>query len=84
MRGPGVMQGYWNRSEETAMALRDGWLFIGDGAWMDETGCIHVVDRIKDMIITGGENVYSDEVEAVLMQHPGVAQCAVIGVPSSQ
>lgn len=84
VRGPGVMQGYWNRPEETATALRDGWLFTGDGAWMDEAGYIHVVDRIKDMIITGGENVYSAEVEAVLMQHPAVAQCAVIGVPSRQ
>ncbi len=84
VRGPGVMLGYWNKPAETASALRDSWLYTGDGAWMDEAGYIHVVDRLKDMIITGGENVYSAEVEAVLMQHPAVASCAVIGVPSEQ
>lgn len=84
VRGPGVMLGYWNKPVATASALRDGWLYTGDGAWMDESGHVHVVDRLKDMIITGGENVYSAEVEAVLMLHPAVASCAVIGVPSEQ
>lgn len=84
VRGPGVMLGYWNKPAETAGALRDGWLFTGDGAWMDGSGYLHVVDRLKDMIISGGENVYSAEVEAALMLHPAVASCAVIGVPSEQ
>jgi long-chain acyl-CoA synthetase len=84
LRGPAVMQGYWNKPAETAAALRDGWLHTGDAAWRDEAGHLYVVDRLKDMVITGGENVYSAEVEAALMSHPGVAACAVIGVPSSQ
>ena len=84
MRGPGVMQGYWRRPEETAHVLRGGWLHTGDGGWVDEDGYLFLADRIKDMIISGGENVYSIEVEAVLMQHPDVAQCAVIGVPHAQ
>ena len=63
MRGPNVMQGYWNKPEQTAAAVRDGWMHTGDGAWMDEDGFIFIADRLKDMIITGGENVYSAEVE---------------------
>lgn len=82
LRGANVMQGYWNKPAETRTALRDGWLFTGDGGFIDDAGCVHVVDRVKDMIISGGENVYSAEVEAVLSRHPGVAACAVIGVPS--
>ena len=62
----------------------DGWVHTGDGGYMDEDGYIYVVDRIKDMIITGGENVYSIEVENVVAQHPAVLQCAVIGIPDSQ
>ncbi|MBP0623141.1 class I adenylate-forming enzyme family protein [Cupriavidus consociatus] len=84
LRGPAVMQGYWNKPTETAAALKDGWLHTGDAAWLDEAGHIHVVDRLKDMVITGGENVYSAEVEAALMAHNAVAACAVIGVPSIQ
>ena len=84
VRGPGVMLGYWRRPEETAHALRGGWLHTGDGGWMDESGYVYVADRLKDMIITGGENVYSAEVEAVLMEHPQVALCAVIGLPDEQ
>lgn len=84
VRGPGVMQGYWNKPAETRAALRDGWLWTGDGGRLDVQGYIHVVDRIKDMIISGGENVYSAEVEAVLQQHPAVASCAVIGIPHPQ
>ncbi len=84
IRGPSVMQGYWNKPVETRLALREGWLHTGDGAYMDEQGHIFIVDRIKDMIITGGENVYSAEVESVIARHPAVRECAVIGVPSAQ
>jgi len=84
VRGPNIMQGYWNKPEETARALRDGWLFTGDGAYMDEQGYLFIVDRLKDMIVSGGENVYSAEVENVLARHPAVALCAVIGVPHEQ
>ena len=75
------MLGYWNRPEETAEALRGGWMHTGDGGYMDDEGYVYISDRIKDMIITGGENVYSVEVENALAQHPAVATCAVIGVP---
>ena len=84
VRGPNVMQGYWNKPELTAAAVRKGWMHTGDGAWMDDDGFIFIADRLKDMIITGGENVYSAEVENALAQHPAVAACAVIGVPSEQ
>ncbi len=84
VRGPNVMQGYWNKPEQTAAAVRDGWMHTGDGAWMDEDGFIFIADRLKDMIISGGENVYSAEVENALAQHPAVTACAVIGIPSEQ
>jgi acyl-CoA synthetase (AMP-forming)/AMP-acid ligase II len=84
VRGPNVMQGYWNKPEQTALAVRDGWMHTGDGAYMDEDGFIFIADRLKDMIITGGENVYSGEVENALARHPAVAACAVIGIPSDQ
>ncbi|MBB3176659.1 long-chain-fatty-acid--CoA ligase [Variovorax sp. Sphag1AA] len=84
VRGPNVMQGYWNKPEETARALRNGWLWTGDGAYMDENGYIFIVDRIKDMIVSGGENVYSAEVENAIAQHPTVAMCAVIGIPDER
>ncbi len=84
VRGPNVMLGYWNKPEETAKAVRNGWMHTGDGATMDDDGYIFIADRIKDMIITGGENVYSGEVENALMSHPAVAQCAVIGIPSDK
>ncbi|SEK16426.1 MULTISPECIES: long-chain-fatty-acid--CoA ligase [unclassified Variovorax] len=84
VRGPNVMQGYWNKPEQTAAALRDGWMHTGDGAYMDDDGFIFVVDRMKDMIISGGENVYSAEVENAINQHPAVAACAVIGIPSDE
>ncbi|HEV7187590.1 MAG TPA: AMP-binding protein, partial [Blastococcus sp.] len=83
-RGGHVMQGYWNRPEETAQALRGGWMHTGDSGYMDDDGFVYIADRIKDMIITGGENVYSVEVENVLAQHPAVATCAVIGVPDER
>jgi long-chain acyl-CoA synthetase len=81
VRGPNIMLGYWNKPEETAKALRGGWLHTGDGATMDDAGYIFIVDRIKDMIVSGGENVYSAEVENTLLRHPAVEMCAVIGVP---
>jgi long-chain acyl-CoA synthetase len=84
VRGPNIMQGYWNKPEETAKALRDGWLFTGDGAYMDEQGYLFIVDRLKDMIVSGGENIYSAEVENVLARHPAVALSAVIGIPHEQ
>jgi len=82
VRGPNVMQGYWNKPELTAAAIRDGWMHTGDGAWMDDDGFIFIADRLKDMIISGGENIYSAEVENAIAQHPAVAACAVIGIPS--
>ena len=84
VRGPTVMQGYWNKPEETAEALKDGWMHTGDAGCFDEAGFLHVVDRIKDMIITGGENVFSTEVENALAKHDGVSLCAVIGVPDDE
>ena len=80
-RGENVMLGYWNQPELTARTLRNGWLHTGDGGRMDEDGYVYVVDRVKDMIISGGENVYSAEVENAIYQHPAVAECAVIGIP---
>ncbi len=81
IRGSGVMLGYWRKPEETARALRGGWLHTGDGAWMDEDGFVYIVDRLKDMIVSGGENVYSGEVENAIFQHENVRECAVIAVP---
>jgi long-chain acyl-CoA synthetase len=80
-RGPNIMQGYWNQAEETAYGLRDGWLHTGDLAMVDEGNYIYIVDRNKDMIVSGGENVYSTEVEGALYAHPAVLEAAVIGVP---
>lgn len=84
VRGPNVMAGYWNKPKETAAALRNGWMHTGDVGYMDDEGFVFLVDRLKDMIITGGENVYSPEVENIIYQHPAVAMCAVIGIPSEQ
>ena len=83
-RGNAVMQGYWNRPKETAEALRGGWMHTGDVGQMDADGYVKVVDRLKDMIVTGGENVYSIEVEGALASHPAVAQCAVVGRPDDR
>ncbi|MGE2716292.1 acyl-CoA synthetase [Mycolicibacterium litorale] len=82
-RGPHVMLGYWNRPEETANVLRGGWMHTGDGGYLDDNGYLFIVDRLKDMIVSGGENVYSAEVENALALHPSVATCAVIGVPDA-
>jgi len=84
VRGDVVMMGYWERPEETKKAIVDGWMHTGDAGYMDEDGYVYIVDRIKDMIVTGGENVYSAEVENCVAQHPAVAQCAVIGVPDQK
>jgi len=81
VRGPHVMAGYWKRPEETAKAFAGGWLHTGDVAYSDEDGYIHLIDRKKDMIISGGFNVYPKEVEDAIMNHPAVAAVAVIGVP---
>src|SRR4029077_16224723 len=84
IRGPNVMLGYWNKPAETAAALRDGWLHTGDAAAMDEDGFITIVDRLKDMIISGGENIYSTEVENAIAAFPGVGEVAVIGIPDER
>ena len=83
-RGPNIMKGYWGRADLTQEAVRDGWLHTGDAAYMDDGGFIFISDRLKDMIISGGENVYSTEVENALYEHPDVSQCAVIGVPDDK
>ena len=77
------MKGYWNLPEETAKTiLADGWLRTGDAGYLDAEGYLYIHDRVKDMIVSGGENVYPAEIENVLMAHPAVADAAVIGVPS--
>lgn len=81
VRGGHVMKGYWNKPNETADALRAGWYHTGDGGYLDDEGFVFVVDRIKDMIVTGGENVYSAEVESTISRHPAVAASAVVGMP---
>jgi long-chain acyl-CoA synthetase len=81
IKGPNVIRGYWNKPEETARAFTKGWLRTGDIARIDEDGFIYIVDRKKDVIIRGGENVYSVMVEAAIFEHPDVADCAVVGVP---
>jgi acyl-CoA synthetase (AMP-forming)/AMP-acid ligase II len=84
VRSPGMMLGYWNKPEETLQALRGGWMHTGDAGYLDGEGYLYVVDRIKDMIVTGGENVYSAEVENALGSHPAVASCAVLGIPDDK
>ncbi|MCC6366921.1 MAG: AMP-binding protein [Bryobacterales bacterium] len=83
-RGANVMKGYWNQPEATAQAIRNGWLHTGDIGMQDEEGFFYLVDRSKDMIVTGGENVYSTEVEAALYAHPAIREAAVIGIPDPQ
>lgn len=75
------MLGYFNQPEATAAAISDGWLHTGDMARIDEDGCVYIVDRLKDIIIVGGLNVYPREVEEVLYQYPGIQEAAVIGIP---
>ena len=81
--GPQVMKGYWNRPEETAAVLKDGWLLTGDMGYMDENGYFYIVDRKKDLIIAGGFNIYPREVEEALFEHPAIQEAAVIGVPDA-
>jgi fatty-acyl-CoA synthase len=78
------MKGYWNRPAETAETLRGGWLHTGDVGHIDDEGYITIVDRVKDMYISGGENVYPAEVEKTLAGHPAIAEAAVIGVPDDR
>jgi long-chain acyl-CoA synthetase len=84
VRGPMVMQGYWNKPELSAETLRGGWMHTGDSGYFEPDGYLYIADRIKDMIITGGENVYSTEVENAICAHPDVLQCAVIGLPDER
>jgi acyl-CoA synthetase (AMP-forming)/AMP-acid ligase II len=83
-RGSNVMRGYWNNSEETTGSFRNGFFRTGDFGYQDSNGYFYILDRLKDMIVTGGENVYSGEVEAVIYQHPAVREVAVFGIPDSQ
>ncbi|MGE0736471.1 MAG: class I adenylate-forming enzyme family protein [Alphaproteobacteria bacterium] len=83
-RGPNIMTGYLNLPAETASALRGGWLYTGDIARIDEHGYVYLLDRLKDLIVSGGENIYTSEVEAAIHRHPAVAECAVIGVPDER
>ena len=84
VRGPNVMRGYWNKAEQSAEVLRDGWYRSGDLAYVDSEGYVFLVDRAKDMIVSGGENVYGSEVEEVLYRHPAVLEAAVFGVPDER
>ncbi|WP_433503098.1 long-chain-fatty-acid--CoA ligase [Pseudonocardia halophobica] len=84
LRGDNVMTGYFDNPEADADVLRAGWLRSGDAGFFDERGYLHVADRVKDMIISGGENVYSADVERALYEHPAVRECAVIGIPSER
>lgn len=84
VRSPGAMVGYWKKPELTAETIVNGWLRTGDAGYLDDRGFLFLVDRVKDMIVSGGENVYSAEVENALYQHPAVAECAVIGVPDDK
>ena len=84
VKGDTVTAGYWKAPEETEKAIRNGWLYTGDMAVIDREGYVTIVDRKKDMILTGGENVYSTEVENVLYMHPAVLECAVIGIPDEK
>jgi long-chain acyl-CoA synthetase len=81
VRGPQVMRGYWNQPEESDNALRDGWLYTGDMATMDEDGYFYIVERKKDVIVASGFNVYPREVEEVLYEHEAVKECTVAGIP---
>ena len=84
LRGPQVMLGYWNKPEETAVTLRDGWLHSGDLAVMDEEGYFRIVGRKKDMILASGYNIFPDEIDNVLSDHPAVAESCTIGVPDEK
>jgi len=82
--GPNAMMGYWNKPEQTAETLINGWILTGDAGYMDEDGYIYLKDRVKDMIVSGGENIYSAEVENAVTSHAAVDQAVVIGIPSEK
>ncbi|NND67338.1 MAG: long-chain fatty acid--CoA ligase [Halioglobus sp.] len=84
VRGPHAMIGYWNKPEETEKALQDGWVFTGDAGYLDSEGYLFIVDRVKDMVVTGGENVFTTEVENALISHDAVQDVAVIGIPHEE
>jgi len=84
IRGASVMLGYWQQPDITRQTLRDGWLHTGDVGVMDEEGFVRIADRLKDMIVTGGENVFCGEVENVISEHPDVTACAVVGLPDEK
>jgi acyl-CoA synthetase (AMP-forming)/AMP-acid ligase II len=84
VRGPQLMRGYWHQPEASAEALRGGWMHTGDAGRLDDEGYLYIQDRITEMIVSGGENVYPHRVEQVLFQHPAIADAAVIGVPDAQ
>jgi len=84
IRGPHVCAGYWNNPQATAAAIRDGWLHTGDLAKRDDEGYYTIMGRLKDMLISGGENVYPAEVESVMHAHPAVAEAALIGLPDEK
>ena len=84
IRGPNVMKGYWRNPEKTAEAIRDGWLHSGDAAYLDAEGYVFLQDRIKDMIVSGGTNLYPNEIESALLEHPALLDVAVIGVPDAK
>ena len=83
-QGESLMSGYWARPDATAESIRDGWFYSGDAGFMDENGFIFVKDRLKDMIVSGSENVYPAEIEAVLSSHSDIVECAVIGIPDAK
>ena len=84
VRGPNVMRGYYKNPEETAAALRGGWLHTGDAGYLDDEGYLFITDRYKDMIIKGGYNIYPSEIEGYLDEHPAVGEVAVIGIPDEK
>jgi acyl-CoA synthetase (AMP-forming)/AMP-acid ligase II len=84
LRGATVMQGYWNRPDATAETLRDGWLHTGDIGAMDDHGYVYILDRTRDMVISGGLNIYPREVEEVLLTHPAISEVCVFGVPDDK
>jgi acyl-CoA synthetase (AMP-forming)/AMP-acid ligase II len=84
VRGPHTMLGYWNKPEETARALQDGWVFTGDAGYLNEQGYLFIVDRVKDMVVSGGENVFTTEVENAVISHEAVQDVAVIGIPHEE
>ena len=84
VRGPHTMLGYWNKPEETTRALQNGWVYTGDAGIFDDEGYLYIVDRLKDMVVTGGENVFTTEVENALISHAAVQDVSVIGIPHDE